>query len=314
MQLRRYAIGLVAMLALLAFTAPAVAASGPYRYSPKHGHHCRRGYRRVRHHRKVLCIKRRRKSVGVHSVKLHAHLDPTYTRDPFDPFKVTYAYSASATQEAGAAARASVEEPAPLPAGVLAFYSDGKLECAENVGGAATGGECPVNYQALGEHRVTTIYSSGEQSATETEVENITPLATTTTLSVSYEPFSGSETSHEGDPRIGTLTVNVDSGPVGPATLECRSGEQPSCVPVGSLNNAHANGVIVLPVYFREEIGGNEVGIGPYMASTNEPPSWRPIVGIESGSYFLRATSGSSPGYASSEATAVLQFTPVYTP
>ena len=32
-------------------------------------------------------------------VKLHAHLDPTYTRNPLDPFEVTYAYSASATQE-----------------------------------------------------------------------------------------------------------------------------------------------------------------------------------------------------------------------
>jgi|GEM_PF-5517338 len=194
---------LLAALLALALLIPAGARA----YTPRHGKPCHHGYSKrfklvksgKRRHRVRICVKRKQAASlapnpsSAAKTKLHAHLDPTYTRDPLDPFKITYSFSASATQEAfgGAAALGAtvpaVEEPAPLPSGVLALYSDGNLECAVNVGGSSTGSECPVQYPALGSHTVTTIYSSGEESATETETEVIEPLATSTTLSVSYK-------------------------------------------------------------------------------------------------------------------------------
>ena len=199
----RIAWAVVALTLMFAAVAPtAASAGGPHRYSLKPGKTCRKAYKRVKHRHKVFCVKRKaappsfQPPVGhsptpkaLERTKLHSHVDPTYTRDPLNPFKVTYAFSASATQEpaAGAAvASLSAEEPAPLPSGVLALYSDGRLECAINVGGSATGGDCPVLYQALGDHTVTKIYTSGEESATDTEVERIDPLASTTTLSIVY--------------------------------------------------------------------------------------------------------------------------------
>ncbi|HTZ63472.1 MAG TPA: hypothetical protein VMB51_05155 [Solirubrobacteraceae bacterium] len=102
------------------------------------------------------------------SYALHAHLDPSFTQDPADPLNVTYSYSASAEQLTD-----GVSEDAPaLPSGVLAFYSDGLLACSIDVGGAATGGECPVSYEHFGSHEVDVIYSSGEASAT-TGVETV---------------------------------------------------------------------------------------------------------------------------------------------
>jgi hypothetical protein len=152
-------------------------------------------------------------------------LDPTYTRDPLDPFKVTYEYSASATQSRQTALIATVEEPAPLPAGVLALYSDGKLECAENVGGAATGGECPVSYSKLGEHKVTTIYASGEESATETEVEDIEPISSSTTLSIAYTAVTHGTTDWA---LAGELTITASTEPSNPSTAPYLSVQYPA--------------------------------------------------------------------------------------
>lgn len=209
-----------ALIALaLALALPASAsAHKPQHYRLQHHHaHCRHGFHRkaVRRHRRrvVLCVqtKHHRKphprpidtstpaptptsSAPSRTVVLHAHLDPSFTRDPHNPFRVTYAFSASATAEpSGRTAKLAASEPAPLPEGVLALYSDGALECAINVGGEATGGECPVTYAALGEHTVTTIYTSGETAATATEVESIQPIATTTTAALTYEALPVSE-------------------------------------------------------------------------------------------------------------------------
>lgn len=259
---RRILTILLVGLSGVIFTAPAGAAKAPHRYSPHHGSKCRVGYKRVvkhkRHHRtKVFCVKRAMKKKAAptppaasapnaatsEKPKLHSHLDPTFTRDPLNPFKVTYAYSASASQEASPQLRAMgvMEEPAPLPSGVLSLFSDGKLECAINVGGNATEGECPVTYQALGQHTVTTIYASGEQSATETETEQIDPLPTTTSLTLSYEDlqhpielksqgscktFGGIEPrcEYEYEWLLGTLTAEGISTPIGPERLSCVSG------------------------------------------------------------------------------------------
>jgi hypothetical protein len=327
-------------LALLLFgllTAGAEGAtrktSGPHRYSPKQGHHCKRGYRRVKHRHKVLCIKRRHKkpapkTTASEKVKLHAHLDPTYTRDPLNPFKVTYDYSASATQEPVAAASASSEAPAPLPSGVLAFYSDGKLECAINVGGAIDSSVCPVTYTALGNHTVTTIYSSGEQSATETEVEHIAPLPTTTTLSVTYEPLKAPvpvpDSSWEW---VGDLAITWGAEPSAvSAHVDC--GEEPS-QPFGVVTASGCyrfNGVPEHEHVYEWPGGCDEAtnkGVGPVYISSSftdpNPAAQIPAKKFEDGAYHLRASvaagsiGGSSvanAGYLPSEATAPLQFAP----
>ncbi|MGH2878964.1 MAG: hypothetical protein ACRDK4_05070 [Solirubrobacteraceae bacterium] len=191
--------------------AAAFAASASA-HPVKHHLHCKPHYvkrtvtiRKHRHGRlvkvhKTVCVKVKVKAQPTpapqavapasRAIKLKAHLDPSFTRDPSDPFKVTYAYSASATSELLAAPLTA--EPAPLPEGVLSLYNDGLLACSINVGATAAGGECPVTYSKLGEHTVTTIYSSGATSATETEVEHIEPIATKVTLTASYEPLSPS--------------------------------------------------------------------------------------------------------------------------
>lgn len=339
---------LTALLAL-ALLVPASANA----YTPRHGKPCRKGYSKrfkaVRHHghkhQVRICVKRKAKVAAPASppkaTKLHAHLDPSYTRDPLDPFKVTYAYSASATQEVVSGASASMatissaEEPAPLPSGVLALYSDGKLECAINVGGSVTGNECPVSYKALGEHTVTTIYSSGEQSATETEVEIIEPLATTTTLSVSYEPYvrtrdtfgCGPESTclieegwhGNGGFQIGELRVTGGSSPVGDVPVSaCPQGDE-SCKPLDDLGpegearfpvsviaNWTSSEERVIEVGETINLGTEEIkhiSIGGLVSEATLPQ-------IESGAFYFRVTSPSPSGYSASTATAPIQFTP----
>lgn len=193
-------------LLLLGVLIPRPAVAGRYVLHHPKRQHCRTHYvRRVervklrRHHRvvrarRVFCVYRAPKAPvpkqstpapstptpAAPVVKLHAHLDPTFTQDPKNPRAVTYSYSASATQTSGTLSA----QPASLPEGVLNLYSDGLLVCSANVGGSVTGAQCPVTYSALGEHTVVTTYSSGSASATETSVEHVEPFSTTTTLSV----------------------------------------------------------------------------------------------------------------------------------
>jgi hypothetical protein len=307
----------------LSFTASAGAAKAPHRYSPKHGAKCRKAYKRVKHGKRVYCVKRKAKKKAatppaaaplVEKTKLHSHLDPTFTRDPLDPFKVTYAYSASATQQSFSTESLALgaEEPAPLPSGVLALYSDGRLECAVNVGSGVEGSECPVDYSALGQHTVTTIYSSGEQSATETEVETITPLATETTLSLSYSPIETQEgqtiKTGSGLYHLGDLSITVGSTPAAKADLDCGG----TAVEHLSGSGCYEVGSAVDHVYGNDPSGClQSVRIS---ASTNwevvaDAESLSPA-DLESGRFHLRAAVPTGDGYGGSEATAPLQFDP----
>jgi hypothetical protein len=321
------AILTAAVLACAAFTTGAAGANhGPHRYSPKHGH-CKRGYRRVKPRHKVLCIKKAAKRrAAPSSFKLHAHLDPTFTRDPLKPFKVTYDFSASATQEA-ARATASPEAPAPLPAGVLSLYSDGILECAVNVGGAEDSGACPVSYQALGLHRVTTVYTSGSLSSTVTETEQIDPIATATALGVSYAPLpysawefwkvrvsgTGPPGSGEEGWRIGTLTIALSSQPAGAVqpTLTCSSGAT-GCLDLGQ----PTNGTLQLGVYVMNNQGpGEPINNFIHFGMPQEGEGftrWQSVPNVEAGQYFLRGVSQCffNCGYTATEATSLVQFSP----
>jgi len=93
---------------------------------------------------------------------------------------VTFDFSASALIQYGNLKL----EPAALPTGVLELFNDGLLTCSIDVGGAVTGGSCPVTYSALGAHTVTVTYVSGEASGTETETVQIKPSTTRTTMAL----------------------------------------------------------------------------------------------------------------------------------
>lgn len=331
MRLKTLATALLA----LALLVPASAGA----YTPRHGKPCRHGYvkrfkhvkiehgKRKGHRRKVrVCVKAKHQSAtkippgpGTPAkTKLHAHLDPTFVRNPLDPFQVTYAYSASATQEVLGAATLSAEEPAPLPSGVLAFYSDGKLECAENVGGTKTGAECPVSYQALGSHEVTTIYSSGEQSATESETEVIEPLGTSARIGLSYEQFGDPAELASGWYWVGDLKLTTNSDPAGAGSaFDC--GEPPA----ESNGVLTANGCFILGgsealtehVYATGACSSSDIHIQGSPPSTIEPSVlWPQRDDLEQGVFHLRATAGSHQGYAASETTVPLQFTITWRP
>lgn len=113
-------------------------------------------------------------------VSLQAHLDPTFVQSPTNPLAVTYDYSASATETVN-----GVMQPAQaLPTGILNLYSDGLLICSMNVGGATTGGLCPITYSSAGNHSVITTYDSGSSTASETDIETISQFSTTTVANV----------------------------------------------------------------------------------------------------------------------------------
>jgi len=334
-------IALVA-LAVLVVAQPASAAQ-PHRYTLHGKHkHCRKGYRRVKRTHKTFCIKRAKKrgAALAEKVKLHAHLDPTYTRNPLDPFEVTYAYSASATQEPAAGlATVSAEEPAPLPKGVLSFYSDGILECSVNVGGGATGDECPVEYQALGVHRVTTLYTAGEESATVTETETIEPLSTSVLLNVSYEPLPVTQSDfgcgdlsecfqengwrENGYFHIGTLTVSGNVQPWGtPPLSACPSGET-ACHTLA----LGKDGTESFPVYAMANVTVLEekaLTIGDTLALEPEAiknvtlqglPGFNqiPLADVGSGIEHFQVAAPDKAGYRSSTAVASVHFGPSIT-
>jgi hypothetical protein len=323
----------LAVVALALAASPALAAKAPHRYSPKHGAKCRKTYKRVKHGKKVYCVKHdanaKKKAPATvaptpptsattapaptEKTKLHAHLDPTFTRNPLNPFEVTYEYSASASQQGFVQSLAvSGEEPAPLPPGVLALYSDGRLECAINVGSGVEGSECPVEYEALGQHRVTTIYTSGEESATESEVENIEPLATETTLSVSFEAVTPSRV--EGHPlwHIGDISISASaSSPILTAQLGCGEGSAGHLTAAGCLQIVNsvehvyaATSGLCPPPEPVAPLGNlyisDETEYGQIAGEAFQPEE------LESGLIWLRATVAGGNGFSASEATTAL--------
>ncbi len=170
---------------------------------------CRRGYvkrrvtvKRRRGHKVVQvhltkCVKVKKKSAQPSAAapltfQLYAHVDPSFTRNPANPFVVTYKYSASARVVRNSTGGATSEPDFSLPEGVLTLYSDAAFRCSTKVGGSTSGGSCPVTYFGLGQHTVTAIYSAEGMSGIETINENVSPLALTPGLRVSYVPFSPS--------------------------------------------------------------------------------------------------------------------------
>jgi hypothetical protein len=194
---------------------------------------------------------------------LHAHIDPSFVQSPNNPYKVTYQYSASASEGSSGTPVAS------LPEGVLNLFSDGLLACSINVGGQVMGGECTVTYAKLGEHGVIVTYTSGTSNGTETYVEHIEPFPTvivekptTTKLNYAFSEVSESKIlfDHMGQYEGGTL-IHIPSE---------SNGELPEALKhltVGmsvTLPDQEAGGVIgtetgvVTRIFRPRSIGGNE--------------------------------------------------------
>jgi hypothetical protein len=324
--------------------ALAPAASGK-QYILKHPkrEHCRAHYvKRVekiktrRHHwvvkvRRVVCVyhapKRLALADPVRVVKFHAHLDPSFTRDPANPFKVTFAYSASATSEpSGTVAISAAAEPVALPEGVLQFYNDGVLACSKNVGGATAGGECPITYSKLGEHTVTTIYTSaeGKGAATSTETEKVEPFSTTVRGAVTYTKLATAVQVHPQGCEancyeVGTLAV---TGSVeGPYGLLTEGNPAPFSIgPCAGVSGFCVEAHTATPVYVEQKQKGPPL-YEPYIAQVRVEKglggeSWFPPGVFTNGEAFVRLLGAhcdpgfgcSWNGYAESEIHAPVKF------
>lgn len=319
MRLRTLAVA-VTGLALLA--SPAAQAKSVHSYPlPQGKHHCRSGYRKVvKKHKGRLaarCVKTKAKAAPVAPPVarrlLHAHLDPSFTQDPANPFSVDFSYSASASEEVFSEGRALVQ-PAPLPEGTLSFYLDGSLECAVNVGGANSSSQCPVALKSLGAHKAITTYTSGAESSTVTETEIISPVRTTSTLTAAYEESAESVWNPDKHAwLVGHLALYAATSPPSATNLTAPESfrslncdEEPSCVPIlkEELVLEHAvldpEGNASVPVY-RTETSEVELGDGHLLVPAGE---------IEGGALHLRWTPFFNAGYEKSEAKTTLQFDP----
>jgi len=309
--MKRSALSLAVLVSLMAPTGAQAKPAKQYVLKhPKH-EHCRANYVR-----KVEKVKRRehghtvkvRETVCVYvapkptvkttpapvttparTVKLHAHLDPSFTQDPSNPFEIAYSYSASASlQTAGA------EAPEPnLPEGVLNLYADGLLACSINVGGNVTGGQCPTR-ETMGAHTIIVTYTSGQASATETSVETVSPFpvaSTTTTLTLTPAGCEEEEVAHKvsdfngGEAQYGPehrCTYHVEAASTGAAgqQVTLTVGEEQlalsnpgTCtIMVGSWAK-HAASVAGWSITGSGGCSGSESAYNP---EEEEPPGWPP--------------------------------------
>lgn len=240
-------------------------------------------------------------------VRFAAHLGQPQ-RHLDDPFAVTYPFAASADSAEASAVQEQGDvalEPTALPSGVLAFYNDGILECALNVGGVVVGDECQVAYEKLGQHRVTSIYTSGSESAVATELQDIQPLATSVELAVEYQEFPESELYGEFWWQIGSLVIDASTSPGA-------NGEVQLCLPGGG------GGCLAVPwaADAPTEIPILGVQCGAAGERNDEPlcevrieNAWYPLDFPEAGIAITASRLGGN-GYLGSESSLLAQFTP----
>jgi hypothetical protein len=213
--------GVLAILAvgLLMGQASATASSTPAReYQLRHParEHCRAHYRRatktvrVRRHgrrlrvRRTFCVRRPSGPAAAQpgAIVTQVHLGPP-AQTPNEPLRVTYSFSATASEQAGA-----TKKPVALPKGVIELFDAGNLLCAVNVGGAVTGGNCPATYENFGAHTIVVTYL-GLSNSTETQTEQVNPFPTSTTLALEgpYKCAANHETEPEAESCWWTTSV-----------------------------------------------------------------------------------------------------------
>jgi hypothetical protein len=256
--------------------------------------------------------------VATTRVELLAHVDPEYRQNPFDPFEVTYTFSAQAIQHTYLAESVAVGSPgpAPLPSGVLTLSSDGQVKCSRSVGGAIDLSECTVEYEKLGSHIITATFTTDGQSLTETVTIDVRPYPTKPILMVTYTPRSEPELvePESGLWEIGELLISVSAVPY---TLQARR----ACVfdPNVGIGHVDEEGCYVFlssrPLVYATA-GGNcvapevkDIRIGEDRWDGLRSQAMSPDE-IESGAFHFRAEIQAAGGYAGSETTTPIQFKP----
>jgi hypothetical protein len=212
---------------------------------------------------------------------VHAAIRTGFEQNPLVPDEVTWHYSASATKAVKLADGTVKSEAAPLPAGELAFFVDGKLECEIHVVGAIAGSACTVDLTRLGAHEVEAIFSNTETSDVASRTDLIARYPTTTSLQVSIEPVAPEYLDIGPNAygfeqyafEVGRVRISGATTPGFVPVFDC-AGQGVGCIePEVGLNR---NGTASLPLYAQHRLNmktGNEewhVGFPAYSPSLRE--------------------------------------------
>jgi hypothetical protein len=196
----------------------------------------------------------------------------------------------------------------PLPAGELAFFVDGKLECEIHAIGAIDGSACTSVVKQLGAHEVKVIYTDGELSSTATRIDYLDKYPTKTNLQVSVEPtapeyLAVGEAPDNIQPEYGfevgrvRITGSVDPG--GVPTFSCE-GEPVGClIPEVSLNSRTGSATVPLYAQYRlNSVTGREewhVAFDAYQPSLRKEGRFWQFPNESVGDYFFHAVAEPSP-------------------
>jgi hypothetical protein len=244
--------------------------------------------------------------VATGATEVHAAIGTGFAQNPLVPDEVTWSFSASATKTVTSEGGPRTEA-VPLPAGELAFFVDGKLECEIHAIGAIDGSACTSVVKKLGAHEVEVIFTNGELSSTATRIDYLDKYPTKTNLQVSIEPtapeyLAVGEAPDNIQPEYGfevgrvRITGSVDPG--GVPTFSCE-GEPVGClIPEVSLNR---NGSATVPLYAQYRLNsktGREewhVAFDAYQPSLRKEGRFWQFPEESVGAYFFHAVAEPSP-------------------
>jgi hypothetical protein len=255
----------------------------------RHGHKVWVGRARCAHKKaKAKATPKPPTTTPAPTISYHAAVDPSFTRGGSNALLVTYDYSADAIETEGAQTINLASED-QLPSGVLNFYGAStpggseQLYCSMNVGGATTGGDCPVDYSATGTYSVTTQYiPSGASAVTETDSETINPLSTTTSAAAAQNSC-GVSSQEKPPPGITAQQALSFTGPYCSYTVTVGLTDQngnPLTAWVGFVaetDNKSVGGRNVLPGSCTVDVNATEVDspdCGYWLATDASTRSW----------------------------------------
>jgi hypothetical protein len=241
------------------------------------------------------------------ATEAHAAIGTGFAQNPLVPDEVTWSFSASATRTVTTDGVPKTET-VPLPAGELAFFLDGKLECEIHAIGAIDGSACTSIVKQLGAHEVKVIYTDGELSSTATRIDYLDKYPTKTNLQVSIEPtapeyLAVGEAPDNIQPEYGfevgrvRITGSVDPG--GVPTFSCE-GEPVGClIPEVSLNGRTGSATVPLYAQYRlNSVTGREewhVAFDAYQPSLRKEGRFWQFPDESVGDYFFHAVAEPSP-------------------
>jgi hypothetical protein len=241
------------------------------------------------------------------ATEVHAAIGTGFSQNPLAPDEVTWHFSASATKTVTTEGVPQTET-VPLPAGELAFFVDGKLECEIHALGAIDESACTSVVDQLGAHEVEAIFTTGELSSTATRTDYLNKYPTQTDLQVSVEPtppeyLEVGEAPDNIQPEygfeVGRLRITGSVDPGGYPTFSCE-GEPVGClIPEASLSNR--NGTTSVPLYAQyrlNSVTGREewhVAFDAYQPSLRKEGRFWQFPEESVGAYFFHVVAEPSP-------------------